>query len=123
MTVFKHTISISVEATGNKLFPKSGVRARPVLHIFKAFGFKNMLVPLSVRASGSVPTWKYLFREHHTSGKGNSSYFASYQSLPIWQSVSSSTLSDAAAFISSSRISLAFSASCCGASIRSSSWI
>ncbi len=30
---------------------------------FKACGFKNMLVPLPVRASGSVPTWKYLFRE------------------------------------------------------------
>ena len=42
---------------------EEGVRARPVLHIFKACGFKNMLVPLPVRASGSVPTWKYLFRE------------------------------------------------------------
>ena len=31
--------------------------------LFKACGFKNMLVPLPVRASGSVPTWKYLFRE------------------------------------------------------------
>ena len=59
----------------------------------------------------------------HVKNTEKCSYFASYQSLPIWQSVSSSTLSEAAALISSSRISLAFSASCRGASIRSSSWI
>ena len=54
---------INVTATRNISFPKSGVRARPVLLSFNAEGCKRKLVPLPVRASGSVPTWKYLFRE------------------------------------------------------------
>ena len=45
---------INVTATRNISFPKSG---------FNAEGCKRKLVPLPVRASGSVPTWKYLFRE------------------------------------------------------------
>ena len=51
---------INVTATRNISFPKSGVRARPVLLSFIAEGCKRKLVPLPVRASGSVPTWKYL---------------------------------------------------------------
>ena len=54
---------INVTATRNISFPKSGVRARPVLLSFNAEGCKRKLVPLPVRASESVPTWKYLFRE------------------------------------------------------------
>ena len=54
---------INVTATRNISFPKSGVRARPVLLSFNAEGCKRKFVPLPVRASGSVPTWKYLFRE------------------------------------------------------------
>ncbi len=43
---------INVTATRNISFPKSGVRARPVLLSFNAEGCKRKLVPLPVRASG-----------------------------------------------------------------------
>ncbi len=46
---------INVTATRNISFPKSGVRARPVLLSFNAEGCKRKLVPLPVRASGFVP--------------------------------------------------------------------
>ncbi|MBP3879076.1 MAG: hypothetical protein J6D46_02055, partial [Lachnospiraceae bacterium] len=52
-------------------FPKEGVRARPALQNFNAEGFKILLVPLPVRASGSVPTWKVLFREPQEFGWGS----------------------------------------------------
>ena len=49
---------INVTATRNISFPKSGVRARPVLLSFNAEGCKRKLVPLPVRASGCG---KFLF--------------------------------------------------------------
>ena len=74
---------INVTATRNISFPKAGVRARPVLLSFNAEGCKRKLVPLPVRASGSVPTWKYLFREPQETGCGSFCCFSSLRASPV----------------------------------------
>ena len=51
----------------NSNFPHVFMGRRPGINNFlrraSEHGRYFMLVPLPVRASGSVPTWKYLFRE------------------------------------------------------------
>ena len=52
--ILSKALKLPTRIYGAATGPEEGVGARPVLHIFKACGFKNMLVPLPVRASGSL---------------------------------------------------------------------